>query len=146
MLESLVLKLRRQNSDLSEVGVMAAGDLLFRVSCRIFSWASSGGVNEQMCLLLLGMCREDEGKSSGGGVDIEGSDCCSIASIGDQGSDPGMLEVSGTSLSQRSSSDSGEMLDSLSFVTSGKGWTLGTNPPIWDYVSRGLATFGIGQG
>ena len=65
--------------------------------------------------------RDGEGESSRTGVDVGGSDCRSVASIGDRGTDTDTFEVSGASPFRRSFSDSNEILESLSFVTSGKG-------------------------
>jgi hypothetical protein len=92
--QSLVLKLRWGDTDLSLFGEdVAAGNVSFGVSGVISFWKSSDVTNERMCLLLLGMRREDKGNSSGGGVDVEESDSRSVASF----------------------SDSGETLDSLSY-------------------------------
>jgi hypothetical protein len=87
---------------------MAAGSTSFGVSGMIFSRKSSDAGDEMMHLLLPETRKADKGRSSGSEADAEGSDCRCVASTGNRGRLPGTLEVSGASLSRRSSSDSSE--------------------------------------
>ena len=80
----------------------------------------STDTDNEMYSLFPEMRKAVEGRSSGGEADVEESDCCSVASICDRGTDLGAFEVFGASPLRRSFSDSGETLESLSFVTSGE--------------------------
>ena len=100
-----------------KVGEIAAGDLSFGVSGVILSRKSSDTDNE-MYSLFPEMRKAGGGRSSGGEADVEESGCRSVASICDRRIGSGALEVSSADLSGRSSSDSGETLDSFSSVTS----------------------------
>jgi hypothetical protein len=73
--------MRRRGGDLSQDGEVAAGNMPFETSGVVFSQGSSDAPNK-IYSLILETHREDKGKSSQTGADIEGSDSFEVSESG----------------------------------------------------------------